>query len=144
MDLGIGYSYVRIKVLKTDPSIADQFADTGIPAHQINANVAWHLPIASSAGDLTAGANLSFKSRINLGSNTASGTGAVQPAYTLIDFRLQWDNVLSSNFSMGAFVKNVTNRFYRLGVIDIVKTTGIGGSIYGAPRTYGFTLGYKY
>lgn len=144
MEFGAGYSYNKISIDQIDPVIADQYADSGIPRHQVNGNIVWHLPIDEALGDLQVGANLSFKSRIHLGSNTASGVGADQPAYELVDLRLQWNDIAGSHFSAGAFVKNVFDRFYRLGVIDVVKSTGIGGSIYGAPRTYGMTVGYKF
>jgi iron complex outermembrane recepter protein len=144
IDVGLGYSYVDIKVKEIAPSIADQYGDTGIAKHQVNVNLGWHLPIPDSAGDLTLGANMSFKSRIHLGANTVSGIGADQPAYELVDLRLQWNDVAGSHFNAGVWVKNLTNTFYRNGVIDIVKQTGVGGSIYGAPRTYGMNVGYKF
>jgi iron complex outermembrane receptor protein len=144
MDFGVGYSYVDIKVKEIAPAIANQYGDSGVPKHQFNANIDWQLPIPQDLGDLKVGASVSFKSRIHLGANTDSGVGADQPAYELIDLRLQWDKIGGSSFSAGAFVKNVGNTFYRNGVIDIVSTTGIGGSIYAAPRTYGMTVGYEF
>ncbi|MEP7348640.1 MAG: TonB-dependent receptor [Sphingorhabdus sp.] len=144
IDVGLGYSFTKIVVDEIAANIANQYADSGIPRHQFNGNLTWHLPIDESLGDLQLGANLSFKSRIRLGANTASGTGGNQPAYELVDLRLQWNDIAGSNFSAGAFVKNVFDQFYRLGTIDIVSSTGIGGSIYGAPRTYGMSASYKF
>lgn len=144
IDVGVGYSYVNIDVKSIDPSIANQYGDSGVPKHQVNANIDWHLPIPEKMGDLLIGASVSFKSRIHLGQNTDSGIGADQPAYSLVDLRLQWDKVGGSNFSLGAFVKNLGDTFYRNGVIDIVSQTGIGGSIYAPPRTYGMTVGYSF
>lgn len=149
MEFGFGYSYVDIKVKQIAPIIANQLGDSSIPKHQVNANVLWHLPIPESLGDLQLGANLSFKSLMRLGTDTASlpgpsYLGASQPAYALIDLRLQWDNVAGSNFNLGAYVKNLGNQFYRQGVIDIVSATGIGTSLYGPPRTYGATVGFKF
>ena len=131
------------------PAIANQFGNTGVPSHQLSANVAWHLPIDESVGEITLGANLSLKSDIRLGTDTASLPGAgyfgaTQDGYALVNLSLQWDNIAGSNFNLGAFVKNLGDKFYRVGVIDIVSSTGIGGSNYGAPRTYGMTVGYKF
>ena len=144
IDFGLGYSYVKIDVVQIDPSIAYQYGDSGIPHNQFNANLTWHVPITKSLGDLQLGASIAFKSRIHVGSDTFSGPAADQPAYSLVDLRLQWNDIAGSHFSLGAYAKNVTNKFYRIGQIDIVRQTGIGGSIYGTPRTFGMNVGYKF
>jgi len=149
MEFGLGYSYVHIKVKEIAASIANQIADSAIPHHQLNANVTWHVPIPESLGDLQLGGNVSYKSLTHLGTDTNSLPapgyfGSDQPAYALVDLRLQWDNIGGSNFNVGAYVKNLTDKFYRAGLVDIVSATGIGTSNYGPPRTFGATVGYKF
>lgn len=148
-DLGVGYSYVDIEVKEIAPAIANQLADSGVPKHQLNGNVSWRLPVDETLGDITIGANVSYKSDIRFGTDTNSlpgpnYIGSTQDAYTLVNLTLQWNNVAGSDFSLGAYVKNLTDEFYVNGVIDIVGSTGIGVSSYGAPRTYGMTLGYEF
>lgn len=140
-DAGINYSYVDVKVLETKPSLANVFPQVGLPKHQVNANIGWHLPIGSGNGDLVASGTLSFKSAQFLDDKDI---GAKERAYTLVNARLSWDNVLGSNFNAALFVQNLTKTFYRVGVVGIVAETGIGASAYGAPRTYGLSIGYKF
>lgn len=140
-DAGINYSYVDVKVLETKPSLANVFPQVGLPKHQVNANIGWHLPIGSGNGDLVASGTLSFKSSQHLDDKDV---GADEPAYTLVNARLSWNDVLGSNFNAALFVNNLTKTFYRVGVVGIVAETGIGASAYGAPRTYGLSLGYKF
>ena len=140
-DFGINYSYVDVKVLETKPSLANVFAQIGTPKHIVNANVGWHLPIGSENGDLVASATLSLRSSQNLDDKDR---GAIEPAYSLVNARLSWDEILGSNFNAALFVNNLTDTFYRVGVVGIVAETGIGASAYGTPRMYGLSLGYKF
>lgn len=140
-DAGFNYSYVDVKVLETKPSLANVFPQVGLPKHQVNANLGWHFPIGSGKGDLVASGTLSFKSAQFLDDKDI---GAKERAYTLVNARLSWDEILGSNFNAALFVQNLTKTFYRVGVVGIVAETGIGASAYGAPRMYGLSLGYKF
>lgn len=141
IDFGASYSYVHVKVLKSDPSLANDFAVQGVPSNQVNTNLAWHLPVDDSIGELTLSGNLSLKSDQHLDNNDLGGN---EDGYAIANLRAQWDNIGGSRISAAAFVNNVTNTLYRIGVIGIVAETGIGASIYGEPRTYGMEVSYKF
>ena len=59
-----------------------------------------------------------------------------QKAYTTVDLRVDYT-------FPGAFVRNVNNEKYRIWGLD-VSALSYAASIYGQPRTFGVTLGWKY
>lgn len=142
-EAGLNFAYVDVKTLKTAPSLENVYPQQGIPKLQVGMNGAWHIPIGdtSNVGELTLSGDISLRSKIYLDDKDV---GAIQPSYILANARINWDNILGSNFNAGAFVTNITNQFYRVGVIGIVEESGIGSSAYGEPRMYGFSLGYKF
>ena len=62
----------------------------------------------------------------------------VQPAYTLVDLRADWQNVMGSPVDIGFFVKNVANKVYAIGSAHVINSRlGVTGIQYAEPRTFG-------
>ena len=138
---GISYAYVNVETLSTTPALANNFPQIGVPKHQASFFARVHLPIGEQNGDLVAGGDITFRSKIY---HDDKDVGAIQPAYKVANARLDWNEVMGSKFSAGAFVKNLTNEFYTIGVIGLVAELGSGSSAYAEPRTYGVWVGYKF
>jgi iron complex outermembrane receptor protein len=69
---------------------------------------------------------------------------AHMPAQYNINVDLGWDNIGGSSFSANLWVKNLTDRVHYLGVLDIVPSFGLAVASVGEPRTFGFTVKYKF
>lgn len=52
--------------------------------------------------------------------------------------------LISGCFGAAAFVKNITNKVYRVGAISIFNEAGYTSGLYGDPRTYGFDVSYRF
>lgn len=67
---------------------------------------------------------------------------AGQPAFTLVDLRLSWTDV-DEETTVAAFIKNATDKRYRVGVIS-VQVIGTFNQVYGDPRRYGLEVRRKF
>ncbi len=65
-------------------------------------------------------------------------------SFALLNARITYQT--ASNLSLSLFGKNLTDEEYKLHTFDIDSKTrdNIGASVYGDPRTWGVTVGYKF
>jgi iron complex outermembrane receptor protein len=63
--------------------------------------------------------------------------------YQLVDLRVSWEKVplQTANLSVGAWVKNLTDKQYRVNGLEWGPITTMH---YGDPRTFGFDVGVKF
>ncbi|HMP46567.1 MAG TPA: TonB-dependent receptor, partial [Sphingopyxis sp.] len=71
---------------------------------------------------------------------------AIEPAYTTLDFTLNWKDVMGQPVDIGAFLTNATNKLYRIGNNDLTQRSSLGvrGNIYAPPRMWGVSLKYRF
>ena len=100
------------------------------------------LPTPPSIGDLSVTGNLYYRSK-RLG-NDLEGFQSPLPGYTLLNFRLDLDNVGGSRFSLGVYVKNAANKLYGLTRNNVANIAGYDTIIFGDPRTFGFEGSFKF
>jgi iron complex outermembrane recepter protein len=62
----------------------------------------------------------------------------------LLNLSANWDNIAGSNFSLRAWVRNVTNEVRIIGQTSVVSSIGFAPSVIAEPRTFGFTLKYRF
>jgi iron complex outermembrane receptor protein len=74
--------------------------------------------------------------------NLALG-GALRPAYTTVDLRVEWNNILGSRFSVAANATNLTNKLYVLGANGTLAF-GSQNIAYGPPRFFTFEVSAKF
>src|SRR3546814_6213128 len=67
-----------------------------------------------------------------------------QDSYWLLDMSTSWLNVMGSNFDVTAYMKNVTDREYAVGGLQLYSTFGILAQASGDPRTYGVQLSNQF
>ncbi len=77
--------------------------------------------------------------------NDAAVEGSVAPDFTRVDLRLDWKNVMQSNFSVGAYVFNVTDEE----IVTALGTLRNGPTFtntvsYAPPRMAGLELRYEF
>lgn len=97
-------------------------------------------------GLLTSRLDLSYKSAVFYGFDPASYAAfkeapekAGQPAYSLLDGRLSWQNP-NGDLSVSLWAKNLTDERYRIGVVAVADSSGVYNQAWGEPRMFGLDL----
>jgi iron complex outermembrane receptor protein len=146
------------------PTLNADLTDTPFhftPKHAASATVTYLVPLGAETGDLRFMASASYRSDVWI--NSLQTIQAIdrtpdsvlpflqQDAYTLLDLTAGWSAVMGSNFDISAYVKNVTDKEYSLGGIQLyesarpdIRPFGIVTKAYGEPRTVGVELRYSF
>ncbi len=72
------------------------------------------------------------------------GQSPEQKDYTLVNFRVDWDNFLGHPFDASFFLNNAFNKVYGVGADALLNLTGTSATYYGPPRMWGFELRYRF
>jgi iron complex outermembrane receptor protein len=149
LETSLSYAYLDAKYTKYDGQtlrIPDNVLVENItspvsasPKHKINLLTTFNLPVPERVGQVSLTANVSYQSSMVLSDNSISDPiPEVQPAYTLVDLRADWQNVMGSPVDIGFFVKNVANKVYAIGSAHVINSRlGVTGIQYAEPRTFG-------
>ena len=129
-----------------------------IPKHQINGGITL-TPDIGDTGELSLSVNAYHQSRTTLGEDYFDAAslseitfGAPVPAdtfygpeaYTLVNARAQLDNIAGSGVSAALWARNLFDKRYVDSGGAFQNSIGMGIGIYGAPRTYGIDLSFKF
>ena len=79
----------------------------------------------------------------------ANGIGPLDPntkigGYTLLNARVEWNNIAGSRFHAAAYVRNMLNKQYEVGGVGLGATVGLDTVILGTPRMAGLEVGLKF
>ena len=99
------------------------------------------MPLPGDAGSLNYHVDLYGQTHFyfsNLGGTIQPGTKL--PGYTLINMRLDWDNMFGSGVKTSLFVKNLTKKVYYTGGSAGAQNFSVESAGFGAPRTYGLQV----
>ena len=150
VDLQASWSYTHSKYLAYFSPIEGDlsgFAFPNTPLNKINLTGRYHIPIEPTLGsDLSAAVTWTHQSHVKQLTQTATTylPLATQPAYSLLDLRLDWRDVGGHPLDLSAFVTNVTNKTYRTGTLDLLTSLGYITGLYNQPRMWGFQIRYRY
>ena len=65
--------------------------------------------------------------------------------YSLVNARVDWENVAGSSFDIGLWGRNLGDKDARVGSVGIVNTgAGFGSALWNDPRTYGVDVRYRF
>jgi iron complex outermembrane receptor protein len=104
-----------------------------------------HFELADDLGELAITVPVSHVSRTGSNDNSAqSGPASFVDAHTLADVRVDLRHVRGSNLSVAATVRNVTNKTYVQGVLDLTGSAGVIGKFYGPPRMWTLEARYAF
>ncbi|MGH6613626.1 TonB-dependent receptor [Sphingomonas sp.] len=149
-----GYSYTDAKydqylVAGTDPSMppldlsALPFVFT--PKNQFNIGANLTLPTPKQFGDLVLRGTYSWQDRIYAGDTDPTQPFSTIKGYGLLGARIDWQNVLDTkNVDLALFATNLTNKTYRIAIIQQYNASGYTSAIYGEPRMFGASLRIRY
>ena len=100
------------------------------------------IPTKRSFAEVLLTGNVYYRSS-RLG-NDLRGFQSPLPGYTLLNFRLDFNEIGGSRFGFGAYVKNVTDKTYGLTRNNVANIAGYDATIFGDPRTYGLEATLKF
>lgn len=69
---------------------------------------------------------------------------AILPAYDVVNARLDLNGIGGTNLDAGVFVRNLFDKEYLASANVGSNLLGINSGFYGAPRTYGIELRYRF
>jgi len=113
-----------------------------INKHSAGLNASYSVPLQGQGEELVLSGNLYTRSK-KLG-NATLGTNAGYPGYTLINSRLDYNNIGGTNFSAGVWIRNIANKLYVANRNSNLGLSGYDVFTYGEPRTYGIDLKYHF
>src|SRR5208337_2468545 len=107
----------------------------------------YRIPVDSALGVPRVSATLYWQSKVwftDLSDIEVAqyGQPPVQKDYTLVNFRVDWDNFLGYPIDASMFVDNAFDSTYKVGANALLHLTGTSASIYGPPRMWGVELRY--
>ena len=108
-----------------------------VPKNTISAGVRWELPFPDSFADATVSADDYHSSKVQ-------SSDAVLPAYDLVNVRLDLNELARTGLDASIFVRNVFDEEYLASANVGAAVLGIFSGFYGAPRTYGLELRYRF
>lgn len=65
-------------------------------------------------------------------------------SYHVVNLRVDWRNVMGSEFDVAAWANNVTDEHYIVGGLNVIDSLGWTSDVYGAPRTAGVSVRYSF
>jgi len=141
LEFNLSYALIKSHVLDSGPVFV-RYALVGSAENTVKLNGTYRLPLPSDIGPVSIGASWYWQGESHLVDTDVEGN---EPAYDLLNLKLSWDNIFNSGVGVAAFVNNVSDKMYRVGVISL-QSAGVGytGDMYGDPRTYGIELNYKF
>ncbi len=69
---------------------------------------------------------------------------ATEPGHQLLNWRVDWNNVLDQPIDIGFFMTNATNALFPIGGFGSYATQGFTSYAYNEPRMWGFQLKYRF
>lgn len=139
------YSYTKVKILQgaaTNAIYGTEIAQRGVPKHQLGLTATIMPPIDEKVGKLNVTLNWTWRSEIFLDDFETEGR---QKPYSLVNARVELNNIARSGASVAVFANNLLNERYRIGVLGLIaEGLGFQSSVYGEPRMYGVEVGFKF
>jgi len=121
---------------------------TWIPEHSLSAMGRFDL-LSSDVGDIDLVAHIYWQDDVFASDKDPFETeilrdSQVESAYSVLDLRLNWGNVMGSNVDLSAYLKNASDKAYGVGGLNVLQDLGWVSRVYGAPRTYGVVATYRF
>ena len=103
----------------------------------------YHLPIDESLGDIAVSATYSWYGH-QYDSVSPGEIYLIEPSYELLDFKIDWTNVMEYPVDLSFFMKNALNTTYVQGAVPIYTQLGFTSLTYNEPRMFGFNVKYRF
>ncbi|NOZ42467.1 MAG: TonB-dependent receptor, partial [Alphaproteobacteria bacterium] len=141
IDGGLGYTdftFTKLNAGVRDVTLATQQPNT--PKWSSNLGISYRIEMKDDAG-LTLRGDWSFSSSVY---KDVQNTPALkQSAYSLFNARITYEPGEGS-WNLSVFGTNLTNKHYIVAGVSTLGSFGIVEAVYGKPREWGISLGYKF
>jgi iron complex outermembrane receptor protein len=144
------YAYLYYKFNEFNPIyvVPGTPLDPGIaaaPKHKMQLAITYHFPfVPSEIGDMAFTLSGNYTSTENTDTGTYHEFGENINGTGLVNMNYEWNGIYGSQFDVSAFMTNVLDRNYLVGILPTEKTIGVLGAIYGEPRMFGFKVKYHW
>ena len=144
------YAYLYYKFNEFNPIyvVPGTPLDPGIaaaPKHKMQLAITYHFPwVPPEIGEMSFTVAGNYTSTENTDTGTYHEFGENINGTGLVNMNYQWNGVYGSNFDVSAFMTNVLDRDYLVGILPTEKTIGVLGGIYGEPRMFGAKVKYHW
>ncbi len=135
------FAYTDFDYTKFSPGVILPVYPT-VPPYKFGVGAQYRLPLPSSIGDISISANFDWQDKTRV--VPYDDPFSLKDAYGLLTLGASWRNVGGEPFDLSFFMTNATNKDYVLGGLPLSNTLGVSTLTYGAPRMYGFRLGYRF
>jgi iron complex outermembrane recepter protein len=125
------------------------------PKNKAGITPRFHIPVDPSFGEPFISATAYWQSKewftdlgaeetINPAIPGEYGQSPEQKAYMLVNFRVDWNNVMGYPFDVSGFLNNAFDKVYAVGANALLNETATSSTIYGQPRMMGIELRYRF
>jgi iron complex outermembrane receptor protein len=143
LTLSLGGSWIspETRSLDASPTIAPYVTAEGIPfnltARRTFTGAVRYDLAQTELGEFVFNADYYWSDRLQV-------TGRRLPSYSLINLRVDWNDIAGSPLDLGLFVRNLADKEYQSGPNASGQSLGLLTSLYGPPRMYGAELRYRF
>ncbi len=150
LHLQLGLSYLHTEVFDVPTPLASfvppdtpgAFITAEMPqAPRLSLNAAVNYEWQAPGGMMSVGVDGKWNKRQYL--ELVNAPVDLEPAYAVANARLGY-RTDDGHWDVGAFVRNLTDKRYRIYNLDLAAFIGMNPAVYGAPRTYGVSLAYHW
>jgi iron complex outermembrane receptor protein len=103
----------------------------------ITAGARWTLPVPESFATAVISADYYHSSKVQ-------SSDAILPAYDLVNARFDLNGIAGTGLDASVFVRNLFDKKYLASANVGSNLLGISSGFYGAPRTYGIEMRYRF
>ena len=141
-DLGATFLDLKSRSLSVPTDLRSYLAAQEVPFNlvaktTITAGLRWVVPLPESVGESVFAADYYHSSSVKSSDN-------VLPAYDLVNARFDINSVGGTSLDLGVFVRNLFDKEYLASSNVGSRVLGIFSGFYGAPRTYGVEVRYRF
>jgi iron complex outermembrane receptor protein len=149
LDMGGSYSYTDAEFTKNRATVAGgsfAFGPYGdAPQNQRSAYFRIKRQLVGGGGNLALRGSVYSQSSFfysNLANTIMPGTRI--DGYTLLNARLEWNDIMASKLSAAAYVQNISDEEYAVGGFALSSVTGSNAILPGTPRMFGVEFDMKF
>jgi len=133
---------IDYKYTKLNPSVIRPVLVTNTPSPKYGIGATVTLPVPEELGEISFNVGWDWQDK-TLIANIVDPFNS-QGSYGLLTLGANWRNIASRPIDLSFFMTNATNKTYAIGGLPLSNSLGVSSITYGAPRMWGFRLGYRF
>jgi iron complex outermembrane recepter protein len=135
------FAYTDFEYTRFDPGVVLPIYPT-VPPFTFGIGGQYTLPLPASIGEFSISASYDWQDDARV--VPFADPFALKPSYGLLTLGATWRNIGGEPLDLSFFMTNATDEEYILGGLPLINSVGVATLTYGAPRMFGFRLGYRF